>query len=87
MKMPRLLPLVAVAASGVLAINLLENGPGIIGAARSFAEGVSGQHAPAHPGSALPSNATVAPSSADPNQSTAASPAPICAQSAADIAR
>ena len=42
MKMPRLMPLVAIAAGGVLAINAVENGPGIVGAARSFAEGVSG---------------------------------------------
>jgi len=84
MKMPRLLPLVAVAGAGVLAINLVENGPGIIGAARSFAEGVT---SPAHAASALPADASAAgtPVTADPDQP--AKPAPICAESAADIAR
>lgn len=87
MKMPRLLPLVAVAAGGVLAINMVENGPGMIGAARSFAEGVSGRHAPAHADSALPANAAATASDAGSSPSAPAAPAPICAESAADIAR
>ena len=79
-RMPRLLPLVAVAAGGVLASNAVENGPGLIGAARAFAEGVS--HRPAS--SAAASNAT-AP--ATPDASMPAKPAPICAESAEQIAK
>src|SRR5579862_5288486 len=81
MKMPRLLPLVAVAAGGVLAINAVENGPGILGAARAFAEGVS--HAPTHAASA----ASNAAAPADANTVVAATPAPICAESPEQLAR
>jgi flagellar motility protein MotE (MotC chaperone) len=72
----------------VLAINAVENGPGIIGAARSFAEGVAPRSAPANP--AAPSNAAFA-SSALPPDATAAQaapkPAPICAESPAQLAK
>jgi flagellar motility protein MotE (MotC chaperone) len=82
MRMPRLLPLVAIAAGGVLAINLVENGPGIVGAARSFAEGVSSK-APAS-ASPLPDGASAGPVA---DQAVAAKPAPICAESAAQLAK
>ena len=89
MPMPRLLPLVAIAAGGVLAINAVENGPGIVGAARSFAEGVAAKHArPAAKGAdaaqAANSNATAADATA---QVVAARPAPICAESPAQLAK
>jgi flagellar motility protein MotE (MotC chaperone) len=82
MRMPRLLPLVAIAAGGVLAINLVENGPGIVGAARSFAEGSAKTAASASP---LPDGANAGPSPGD--QAVAAKPAPICAESAAQLAK
>jgi flagellar motility protein MotE (MotC chaperone) len=81
-RIPRLLPLVAIAAGGVLAINAVENGPGLIGAARAFAEGAT--HQPPASATAAPSNAT-AP--ADPAAATPAKPAPICAESAEQIAK
>jgi flagellar motility protein MotE (MotC chaperone) len=81
MPMPRLMPLVAIAAVGVLAINALENGPGIVGAARSFAEGVA-KKPPADP--AKPA-AGVFPANASPITAQAA--APICAESTAQIAK
>jgi flagellar motility protein MotE (MotC chaperone) len=85
MRMPRLLPLVAVAAGGVLAINAVENGPGMIGAARSFAEGVANKAASATKGdSALPADANaISPAP----QVVAAKPAPICAESPAQLAK
>jgi flagellar motility protein MotE (MotC chaperone) len=86
MRMPRLLPLVAVAAGGVLAINAVENGPGIIGAARSFAEGVANKAQSAAKGdSALPADANALESAAP--QVVAAKPAPVCAESPAQLAR
>jgi flagellar motility protein MotE (MotC chaperone) len=90
MPMPRLLPLVAIAAAGVLAINAVENGPGIVGAARSFAEGVSAKHtskdAGAKPASALPADASAAGVDANA-QVVAAKPAPICAESPTQLAK
>jgi flagellar motility protein MotE (MotC chaperone) len=85
MRMPRLLPLVAVAAGGVLAINAIENGPGIVGAARSFAEGVAPKSGPPAAASALPPDASVAPAPA--GQVVAAKPAPICAESPTELAK
>jgi flagellar motility protein MotE (MotC chaperone) len=86
MRMPRLLPLVAVAAGGVLAINAVENGPGIVGAARSFAEGVA--HKSSDPGAAAASNAAiVSPLPPDASPQAAPKPAPICAESPAQLAK
>jgi flagellar motility protein MotE (MotC chaperone) len=87
MPMPRLLPLVAIAAGGVLVINMIENGPGIIGAARSFAEGVN-NHAPATNAASAVAAAVDANASAlpDPN-APPAKPAPICAESPEQIAK
>jgi len=86
MRMPRLLPLVAVAAGGVLAINAIENGPGIVGAARSFAEGVAPK---ANAASPLPptTGAIASPAGSVAAQAMAAKPAPICAQSPAELAK
>ncbi len=85
MRMPRLLPLVAIAAGGVLAINAIENGPGIVGAARSFAEGVAPKSALSGPASALPPDATAA--LATSAQVVAAKPAPVCAESPTQLAK
>jgi flagellar motility protein MotE (MotC chaperone) len=85
-KLPRLLPLVAVAAAGVLAVNALENGPGVIGVARSFAEGVASPNAAS--GSKAQAKDIAPPASGGGGpQVVAAKPAPVCAESAAQIAR
>lgn len=86
MRLPRLLPLVAVAAGGVLAINAVENGPGIVGAARSFAEGVAAKTASKDPSSPLPPDSSADPD-ANAGQVVAAKPAPVCAESAAELAK
>ena len=86
MRMPRLMPLVAIAAGGVLAINAVENGPGLFGAARSFAEGVSSKHVDAKAATAVATDASAtAPASA--SQAIAAKPAPICAESPTQLAK
>jgi flagellar motility protein MotE (MotC chaperone) len=82
--MPRLLPLVAVAAVGVLGISAIENGPGFIGAARSFAEGVAAPHPAAAPAAASAATDASATAPADPN---APKPAPICAESPEQLAK
>ncbi|HUZ12677.1 MAG TPA: MotE family protein [Caulobacteraceae bacterium] len=79
-RLPRILPLLAVAALGVLAIDALENGPGILGAARSFAEGAAAVKRPGP----LPPGAGLGQPGA---QAVGARPAPICAESAAELAR
>ena len=86
MRMPRLMPLVAIAAGGVLAINAVENGPGIVGAARSFAEGVSTKHVDAKAASAVATDAS-ATAPAGASQVVAAKPAPICAESPTQLAK
>jgi flagellar motility protein MotE (MotC chaperone) len=86
MRMPRLLPLVAVAAGGVLAINAVENGPGIVGAARSFAEGVAHKSAAADPAAAT-NAAFASPLPPDATAQAAPKPAPICAESPAQLAK
>jgi flagellar motility protein MotE (MotC chaperone) len=88
-KLPRLLPLVAIAAGGVLAINAIENGPGIYGAARSFAEGVANGGASAKAASAVPPDASlITPNAAQAPQATGLpKPAPICAESPAQLAK
>jgi flagellar motility protein MotE (MotC chaperone) len=74
-RIPRLLPLVAVAIGGVVAINALEGGPGLIGAVKSFAEDVG------PPKPAVAASATLAtPASAKPAP-------PVCAPTAAELAK
>jgi flagellar motility protein MotE (MotC chaperone) len=86
--LPRLLPLAAIATVGVLAINALENGPGVIGAARGFAEGVAAKSAGSpKAASPLPADASLKPGGVAPAQAVAAKPAPICAESPAQLAR
>ncbi|HZZ87877.1 MAG TPA: MotE family protein [Caulobacteraceae bacterium] len=85
MKMPRIMPLVAIAAGGVLAINAVENGPGIIGAARSFAEAAP-KPAPAKSAIDAATNAS-ATTAATAMQAVTPKPAPICAESPAQLAK
>ncbi|HTX49453.1 MAG TPA: MotE family protein [Caulobacteraceae bacterium] len=87
-KLPRLLPLVAIAACGVLAINAIENGPGLYGVARSFAEGVAKSPATAKAAAAIPPDASLVANTAQAaSVSSAPSPAPICAESPAQLAK
>ena len=82
-KAPRLIPLLAVAAAGVLAVDLLENGPGVLGAARGFAEEIA--RAPKDkPHAAPPTPAAASPAAP---AVVAAKPAPVCAPSATELAR
>jgi flagellar motility protein MotE (MotC chaperone) len=75
-RLPRILPLVAVAIGGVIAINALEGGPGLVGAVKSFAEDVS------------PSKTASSAVSPDASAATAAKPpAPVCAPTAAELAK
>src|SRR5579872_4007122 len=87
-RLPRLLPLLAVAGAGVLAINALENGPGVIGAARAFAEQVAKKDPKADKAAkddkAVPDDASAGAPAA---QAVANKPAPICAESAAELAK
>ena len=90
-RLPRLLPLLAVAGAGVLAINALENGPGILGAARAFAEQAAKKDLKADKAAkdakadkAVPDNASAGAPAA---QAVANKPAPICAESAAELAK
>jgi len=85
MRMPRLLPLLAVAAGGVLAINAVENGPGIVGAARAFAEGAAHKSTAAAPiaATAIAPDASLTPTTAEATPR----PAPACAESAEQIAK
>jgi flagellar motility protein MotE (MotC chaperone) len=86
MKMPRIMPLVAIAAGGVLAINAVENGPGVFGAARSFAEGVAPKAAHARAAGDAGSDAS-ATSAVTALQALTPKPAPICAESPAQLAK
>jgi flagellar motility protein MotE (MotC chaperone) len=77
-RIPRILPLVAVAIGGVIAINALEGGPGLVGAMKSFAEDVV---SPKAVKSAVAPNASVAaPAVSKP-------PAPVCAPTASELAK
>ena len=74
-RVPRLLPLVGIAAAGVLAITLVRGGPQMFGAAKALAEDV------ASPGkSALPPVADAASAAPKPA-------APVCAPTAAELAK
>jgi flagellar motility protein MotE (MotC chaperone) len=79
--MPRLLPLVAVAIGGVIAVNAVRGAPQLIGFAKAFAEDV----APSKDG-AKPAMSPTATIGGDPTQAKAA-PAPACAPSAAELAK
>jgi len=80
-RVPRILPLVAVAIGGVLAVNAIANAPQLISATKAFAEG------------AVDPNAKTAPpipglNASTPAQAAAAKPAPAaCAPTAAELAK
>ena len=73
-RVPRLLPLVGVAAAGVLAITLVRGGPQMFGAAKALAEDVASPSKSAMPVAAA---ASAAPKPA----------APVCAPTAAELAK
>ena len=78
-RIPRLLPLTAVAIGGVLAINAFAHGPDLLSAAKAFAEDVG--PAKAANTAAVAANATVASAPAAPK------PAPVCAPTASELAK
>src|ERR1700761_5614413 len=86
---PRLLPLVAVAIGGVLAVNAVRGAPNLIGAATSFAEGAGAKAGSAMPPIAAAGGGPPASRAPAPPCAPAASvaPAPACAPSAADLAK
>ena len=90
-RIPRILPLIGVAAGGVLAINALggaKTQPGMVSGARAWAEGAVGAQKPA----AKPEDKPQAASAADAAKPVAAvapakPPAPVCAPTAAELAK
>jgi flagellar motility protein MotE (MotC chaperone) len=78
--MPRLLPLVAIAIGGVLAVNAVRGAPNLIGAAKSFAEDSLSSKA----GPAINPTATIGGVTPVSNGGAAA---PACAPSAAELAK
>ncbi len=81
-RIPRLLPMVAVAIGGVLAVKAIAGAPELISGAKAFAEDV-GQPKPA--ASTMPS--LLSPKPLQVAQSTAKSPPPACAPTAAELAK
>jgi len=79
--MPRLLPLVAIAIGGVLAVNAVRGAPNLIGAAKSFAEETLSSKAS---NSSVDPTATIGGVTPASNSSTAA---PACAPSASELAK
>jgi flagellar motility protein MotE (MotC chaperone) len=77
--MPRLLPLVAIAIGGVLAVNAVRGAPNLIGAAKSFAEESLSSKTPA----AVDPTATIG----GVTQASNTTAAPACAPSAAELAK
>ena len=80
---PRLLPLVAVAIGGVLAVNAVRGAPNLIGSAQSFAEDVISPKGAAKP--AVSPTASLGGSSGQGGASAA--PAPVCAPTASELAK
>ncbi|MFZ4066641.1 MAG: MotE family protein [Phenylobacterium sp.] len=94
-RFPRILPLVGVAAGGVLALNALagaKGAPDLFSGARAFAQDVTAQ-AGGKAGTAGAKSPAAKPSEgspADPTQIAAAAPAPkplVCAPTAAELAK
>jgi flagellar motility protein MotE (MotC chaperone) len=79
-RMPRIIPLTAVAIGGVLAINAVIHGPALLSAAQAFAEDA------AKPGAKDGLKPAVAPT-ASIASTPAAKPAPVCAPTAAELAK
>lgn len=89
---PRILPLIGVAAGGVLAINALAGArqlPDLISGAKAFAEGASKTGKQGKPGAeaAATGNATDASASGIPALAPTAKPPPVCAPTAAELAK
>jgi flagellar motility protein MotE (MotC chaperone) len=90
---PRVLPLIGVAMGGVLAINALAGArqlPDLISGAKAFAEGKSpkkGKDDKAGNETAATGNATDASASGIPSLTPAAKPPPVCAPTAAELAK
>lgn len=97
---PRILPLVGVAAAGVLAINALNGArmlPELVSGARAFAEGVAkpaaSGRATAEPKAGIPAKSETRAVSAEDAAVDAgthlpgAKPAPVCAPTAAELAK
>src|SRR4051812_38554523 len=83
-RVPRILPLIGVAAGGVLAINALAGArqlPDLISGAKAFAEGKPDKAA------AATGNATDAAASGIPALQPVAKAAPVCAPTAAELAK
>ncbi len=81
-RIPRLLPMVAVAIGGVLAVKAIAGAPELISGAKAFAEDV-GQPKPA--AATMPS--ILSPKPQQVAQNTAKSPPPACAPTAAELAK
>lgn len=77
-RLPRIIPLTAVAIGGVLAINAITRGPDLMSAAKAFAEDVGAPKAGGKPAVAPGASVASAP---------AAKPAPVCAPTAAELAK
>ena len=78
-KVPRLLPLVAIAIGGVLAVKAISAAPQLLSGAQAFAEGVAPGAGKAPP----PIPTLMSPASAIPVKP----PAPACAPTAAELAK
>ena len=78
-RMPRIIPLTAVAIGGVLAINAITRGPDLLSAAKAFAEDVGAPKAGVKP--------AVAPNASIASAAPAAKAAPVCAPTAAELAK
>jgi flagellar motility protein MotE (MotC chaperone) len=79
-RMPRIIPLTAVAIVGVLAINAITRGPDLLSAAKAFAEDAAAPKGGAKP-AVSPTASVIAAASAAPK------PAPVCAPTAAELAK
>jgi flagellar motility protein MotE (MotC chaperone) len=80
---PRLLPLVAVAIGGVLAVNAVRGAPQLLGAAKSFAEDVVTPRGAAKPPAVSATASLLSPAGSD----AAKAPAPVCAPTASELAK
>jgi hypothetical protein len=91
-RLPRILPLLGIAAGGVLALNALSgiNGaPDLFSGARAFAQGVTSQAGGQPAGTAPAADPKAAPGKPAEGASAAAAPAKplVCAPTAAELAK
>jgi flagellar motility protein MotE (MotC chaperone) len=78
-RIPRLLPLTAIAIGGVLAINAVARGPDLMSAAKAFAEDVASPKDGKKP--------AVAPDASVKAAAATVKPAPVCAPTASELAK